>query len=95
LQGKSGVMPVIQRLSTSPYRWKISHTSLSRVANREKKMPGNFIAADGFGITPAARRYLAPLIRGEDYPPYDREGLPRYVRMKKVLVPKKLPPFEV
>jgi 6-phosphofructokinase 1 len=95
LQGKSGVMPVIQRLSDSPYRWKIGHTPLSRVANREKKMPANFIAADGFGITPAARRYLAPLIRGEDYPPYDREGLPRYVRMKKVLVPKKLPPFEV
>jgi 6-phosphofructokinase 1 len=95
LQGKSGVMPVIQRVSDSPYRWKVGHTSLSRVANREKKMPANFIAADGFGITPAARRYLAPLIRGEDYPPYDREGLPRYVRMKKVLVPKKLPPFEV
>jgi 6-phosphofructokinase 1 len=95
LQGKSGVMPVIQRLSNSPYRWKIGHTPLSRVANREKKMPANFIAADGFGITPAARRYLAPLIRGEDYPPYDREGLPRYVRMKKILVPKKLPPFAV
>jgi 6-phosphofructokinase 1 len=95
LQGKSGVMPVIQRVSSSPYRWKIGATQLSRVANREKKMPRNFIAADGFGITEAARRYLAPLIQGEDYPPYDREGLPRYVRMKKVLVPKKLPPFEV
>jgi 6-phosphofructokinase 1 len=95
LQGKGGVMPVIQRVSNSPYRWKIGETQLSRVANREKKMPRNFIAADGFGITPAARRYLAPLIQGEDYPPYDREGLPRYVRMKKVLVPKQLPPFEV
>ena len=95
LQGKGGVMPVIKRLSNRPYRWKIGHTQLSRVANREKKMPPSFIAADGFGITPAARRYLAPLIEGEDYPPYDREGLPRYVRMKKVLVPKKLPPFAV
>jgi 6-phosphofructokinase 1 len=95
LQGKGGVMPVIKRVSNNPYRWKIGHTQLSRVANREKKMPPNFIAADGFGITPAARRYLAPLIQGEDYPPYDREGLPRYVRMKKVLVPQKLPPFEV
>ena len=95
LQGKGGVMPVIKRVSNNPYRWKIGHTQLSRVANREKKMPPNFIAADGFGITPAARRYLAPLIHGEDYPPYDREGLPRYVRMKKVLVPQKLPPFKV
>jgi 6-phosphofructokinase 1 len=95
LAGKSGVMPVIKRVSNTPYRWKIAETQLSRVANREKKMPRNYIAADGFGITPAARRYLAPLIRGEDYPPYDRDGLPKYVRMKKVLAPQTLPPFEV
>jgi 6-phosphofructokinase len=95
VEGKSGVMPVIKRVSNRPYRWKIGETSLGRVANREKMMPKNYIAADGFGITPAARRYLAPLIRGEDYPPYDRDGLPKYVRMKKVLVPKKLPSFDV
>jgi 6-phosphofructokinase len=95
LQGKSGVMPVIKRVSNTPYRWEIGETSLGRVANREKMMPKNYIAADGFGITPAARRYLAPLIQGEDYPPYDRDGLPKYVRMKKVLLRKKLPAFEV
>lgn len=95
VQGKSGVMPVIKRVSNNPYRWKIGETSIGRVANREKMMPRNYIAADGFGITPAARRYLEPLIRGEDYPPYDRNGLPRYVRMKKVLLRKKLPDFDV
>jgi len=94
LEGKSGVMPVIRRMSNNPYRWKIAETSIGRVANREKMMPKNYISADGFGITPAARRYLEPLIRGEDYPPYGRDGLPKYVRMKKVLVPKKLPHFE-
>ena len=95
LQGKSGVMPIIKRLSSNPYRWKIGETTLGRVANREKMMPKNFISADGFGITAAARRYLAPLIQGEDYPPYAPDGLPKYVRMKKVLVRKKLPSFEV
>ena len=95
LAGKSGVMPVIKRVSNNPYRWKIGETQLSRVANREKKMPRSYIAEDGFGITPVARRYLAPLIQGEDYPPYDRDGLPKYVRMKKVLAPQKLPSFEV
>jgi 6-phosphofructokinase 1 len=95
LEGKSGVMPVIKRVSNSPYRWKVGETSLGRVANREKMMPKNYIASDGFGITAAARRYLAPLIRGEDYPPYDRDGLPKYVRMKKVLVRKKLPAFDI
>lgn len=42
-------------------------------------MPRAFITRDGFGITPAARAYLAPLIAGEDYPPY-RDGVPRYAR---------------
>ena len=95
LEGKSGVMPVIKRVSNNPYRWKIGEASLGRVANREKKMPKSYISADGFGITPAARRYLEPLIRGEDYPPYDRNGLPRYVRLRNVLVKKKLPAFEL
>jgi len=95
LEGKSGVMPVIKRISNNPYRWKISEASLGRVANREKKMPKSYITTDGFGITPAARRYLEPLIRGEDYPPYDRNGLPKYVRLHNVLVKKKLPAFKV
>jgi 6-phosphofructokinase 1 len=95
LEGKSGVMPIIKRVSNNPYRWKIDETQLGRVANREKMMPKSYIAADGFGITPAAHRYLAPLIQGEDYPPYDRDGLPRYIRLKKVLARKKLEPFEV
>ncbi|MBT8047755.1 MAG: 6-phosphofructokinase [Xanthomonadales bacterium] len=95
LAGKTGVMPVIKRVSESPYRWKIEEAQLSRMANREKMMPKRYIAADGMGITAAARRYLAPLIRGEDYPPYDRDGLPKYVKMKKVLAQKKLPEFDI
>ena len=95
LEGKSGVMPAIKRVSNNPYRWKIGEAPLGRVANREKMMPKSYISADGFGITPAARRYLAPLIRGEDYPPYDSDGLPRYVKMKKVLEKKVLDDFDV
>ena len=95
LEGKTGVMPVIKRTSNNPYRWEIGETALGRVANVEKKLPKSYITSDGMGITPAARRYLAPLIRGEDYPPYDRDGLPKYVRMRKVLAKKKLPDFEV
>lgn len=95
LEGKSGVMPVIKRVSNNPYRWKIGEAALGRVANREKMMPKSYITADGFGITPAARRYLEPLIRGEDYPPYDSTGLPKYVRLHNVLLKKKLPVFEV
>jgi 6-phosphofructokinase 1 len=93
LKGKTGVMPVIERTSDQPYRWKVGEASLGKVANREKMMPKRFITADGFGITPAARRYLEPLIRGEDYPPYDRHGLPKYVRLQNRLVVQKLPSF--
>jgi ATP-dependent phosphofructokinase / diphosphate-dependent phosphofructokinase len=81
VKGMNGVMPAIIRTSSKPYRWKIEPVPLSKVANVEKKVPREFITADGFGITSACRRYLAPLIAGEDYPPF-RNGLPDYVRIK-------------
>jgi 6-phosphofructokinase 1 len=93
LAGRNAVMPTIVRKSDSPYRWTIGEAPLSRVANRERKMPRRFISADGFGITPAARRYLAPLIQGEDYPRY-RNGVPEYVTLKNQLVKPKLAAFE-
>jgi ATP-dependent phosphofructokinase / diphosphate-dependent phosphofructokinase len=89
IAGKSAVMPAIRRLSDDPYRWDIVEVPLSEVANREKLLPGHFISADGFGITEAARRYLAPLIIGEAYPPF-KNGLPDYVKLRKEAVPKKL-----
>ncbi|HZX77923.1 6-phosphofructokinase [Lysobacter sp.] len=90
LKGMNAVMPVIVRTSDMPYRWKIEAAPLSKIANHEKKMPANFIRADGYGITPAARRYLEPLIRGEAPPPYGRDGIPKYVTLRNVLVAKKL-----
>jgi 6-phosphofructokinase len=95
LKGKNAVMPVIVRKSAKPYRWSIGEAPLTAVANQEKKLPRNFITADGFGITAACRTYLQPLIRGEDYPPY-RDGLPTYVTLKGVSVVKRLrTPFVV
>jgi 6-phosphofructokinase len=87
--GKNAVMPAIVRVSDAPYRWKIGVAPLIQVANVEKTMPRDFITADGFGITPKARKYLSPLIRGEAFPAF-RDGLPRYIRLKNVAVPKKL-----
>jgi 6-phosphofructokinase len=89
LKGKNAVMPVIIRKKSKPYRWSIGEAPLSAVANQEKKVPRDFITADGFGITNACRRYLQPLIGGESYPPY-RDGLPRYVTLKGMSVPKRL-----
>ena len=89
ISGKNAVMPAIRRLSDSPYRWDIIEAPLSEVANREKTLPPEFISADGFAVTAAARRYLAPLIAGEAYPPF-KDGLPDYVRLQNVATPKKL-----
>jgi ATP-dependent phosphofructokinase / diphosphate-dependent phosphofructokinase len=89
IAGRSGVMPAIRRLSDAPYRWDIIEAPLSAVANQEKLLPADFINPDGFGITEAARRYLAPLIVGETYPPF-RNGLPDYVKLQNVMVSKKL-----
>jgi len=85
LAGKTAVMPVIKRISDKPYRWRIDSAPLSRIANKEKMLPRRYITKDGFGITAAARRYLEPLIRGEDYPPYIN-GLPKYVSLKNAPV---------
>ena len=89
LAGKNAVMPTIVRGKGKTYSWRIGEARLADVANVEKKMPRKFITRDGFQITDEARNYFAPLIAGEDYPPY-RNGIPQYARLKKVLAPKKL-----
>lgn len=94
LAGKNSTMPTVVRLADSPYRWEIGVAELKDIANVERKLPPEFIRADGMGITPEARRYLAPLIEGEDYPPY-RNGLPDYVRLANRGVTRKLAPFAV
>ncbi|MBT9517144.1 MAG: 6-phosphofructokinase [Methyloversatilis discipulorum] len=92
IEGRNAVMPAIVRVSDTPYAWKIDVAQLQDVANREKMMPRHFISDDGFGITEACRKYLQPLIEGEDYPPYVN-GLPAYVSLKNESVPRTLPPF--
>jgi 6-phosphofructokinase 1 len=89
LAGENAVMPIVVRKSAKPYRWTVGKVPLAKVANREKLMPRNYISKDGFGITAACRAYVAPLIQGEDYPPY-RNGLPEYVALRGKRVAKRL-----
>ncbi|MCU7920977.1 MAG: 6-phosphofructokinase [Candidatus Thiodiazotropha sp. (ex Epidulcina cf. delphinae)] len=95
LEGKNSIMPTVVRESSSPYQWSIGEAPLSEVANVEKMMPKSFITEDGFGITQACKEYLYPLIKGEAYPPYNENGMPDYVTLKGVAVPKKLVAFEL
>jgi len=89
LKGRNSVMPIIVRKSDKPYRWSIGVAELKDVANKEKFMPRDFISADGFHITEKCRRYLAPLIAGEDWPPF-KNGMPEHAHLKNQAVPKKL-----
>ena len=89
LKGHNSVMPTIVRTSQRPYRWKVGMAPLSEVANVEKMLPRDYITPDGFHITAKGRRYLAPLIRGEDYPPF-KDGLPQYVVLRNKPVRRKL-----
>jgi len=94
MQGKNDVCPIIVRVPGNTYQWKIGETSLEKIANNEKNLPRHFITEDGFGITQACRDYLMPLIQGEDFPPFEN-GMPKYTKLKKQLVEKKLPAFEI
>jgi 6-phosphofructokinase 1 len=94
LEGRNSVMPAIERVSDTPYQYRIGIADLKDVANVEKKMPRNFISDDGYGITDACRQYLRPLIQGEDYPQYTN-GMPQYITLKNQLVPQKLKPFSL
>ncbi len=89
INGKNAVMPIIVRDNDNPYEWHVGEAKLADVANVEKAMPRDYISEDGFAITDKCRRYLAPLIQGEAYPPY-KDGVPQYVRLKNQLVQQKL-----
>lgn len=88
--GKNAVMPAIIRGKGKRYSWHIEEAPLDKVANVEKMMPRNYITKDGFGITEEGRAYLEPLIKGEDHPPYGKNGLPLTAKLKKVFVEKKI-----
>ena len=65
MKGLNGVMPVIKRKGSSPYKWEIVPAPLTKIANVEKKLPSGFISSDGFGMTNKAKKYFKPLIGGK------------------------------
>ena len=90
--GKTAVMPVIKRLSDTPYKWQIGTAPLKNIANIEKSVPRKFISKDGFSVTSAGRNYLNPLIQGEA-PTSFKHGMPEVALLKKSFVKKKLKKF--
>ena len=91
VDGKSGFMPKIVRLSDAPYKWTIDLHPLAEVANVEHFIPRDWISADGMMPNEKFVTYASPLIAGEVKVPM-LNGLPHYVVLGKSPVEKVLPP---
>ena len=77
MDGESGVMPVLKRLSNSPYKCEIEFSKLSEIANKERLVPREWITEKGNDVTDDMVQYLKPLIMGEINVEY-KDGLPVY-----------------
>ena len=86
LKGLNGVMPIIKRKSSTPYKWEVVPAPLTKIANVEKKLPPGFISKDGLGMTKRARSYFQPLIGGK----VEDIKTTYYQAGKMKMVPKKL-----
>ena len=86
LKGLNGVMPIIKRKSSTPYKWEVVPAPLTKIANVEKKLPPGFISKNGLGMTKRARNYFLPLIDGK----VEDIKTTYYQAGKMKMVPKKL-----
>ena len=76
--GKTAVMTAIERIFDKPYLYDTTLTPIADVANKERKVPREFISADGMGVTAAFERYARPLIEGEISSTY-QGGVPHHI----------------
>lgn len=87
VEGKTDYMVAFERAEGPDYKCNIKLINLTDVANTEKKIPREWINAEGNGLTEDFIRYALPLIQGESRPPMEN-GLPRFAKLKKVLATK-------
>ncbi len=79
-EGATGVIPAIRRLSDQPYLTKYVTVKIADVANRERKVPLDWIREDGMGVTDDFVRYARPLVSGEIVPLFVG-GVPHHIQM--------------
>ena len=79
-------MVAFERAAGPEYKCKVKLVELSEVANKEKKIPLEWIDENGTGLKQEFIDYALPLIQGESSPPMV-DGLPRFAKLKKVWQP--------
>ncbi|ACM60917.1 6-phosphofructokinase [Caldicellulosiruptor bescii] len=89
VEGACGYMVAIKRDSDNPYSSSTELVELNKVANAEKLVPLAWISHDGNYVKEDALNYIQPLIEGEVEVKYEK-GLPRYAKLRKIMVPKKV-----
>lgn len=89
VRGTTDKMVVLKRdESNGKYKCKIGVVSVQKAANAEKKIPQEWIINDGTMLSEEYVKYALPLIQGDSKAPLE-DGLPRFAKLKKVLVNKK------
>ena len=78
LEGMSGKMSSLQRVPGKEYKVEYTVTDIREVANREKKVPREWMNAAHNGVTQEMVDYLLPLVQGEIFCEYEN-GLPKYI----------------
>jgi len=83
VEGKTDLMVAFERAPGKEYKCNIKLVGLHEVANKEKKVPDEWILPDGQGVTQDYIDYALPLIQGTTTLPFE-DGLPRFAKLKKV-----------
>ena len=79
--GESGLMSSLTRVSDAPYTVEYSGVDIREVANKEKKIPVEWINEAGNGVKEELITYLTPLVQGEVSSIYE-DGMPSYIVLK-------------
>ena len=84
LDGVSGEVMVFHRVANHPYNVRIDHVDVSKVANRVKYFPNEWINENGNNVTDEAIEYYLPLIQGEQNIRI-KNGLPQHYILHSAL----------
>lgn len=84
LKGETGKMVSFVRHTgeDGSYSMTCGLEDVNEICNAEKKVPAEWITADGSDVTEEFVRYASPLIQGKVEVPLDQDGLPRFVYRK-------------
>lgn len=77
LDGETGVMAIMTRVSNVPYEVTFGSVPVSKVANKEKKVPMEWIHENGNDVKQELIDYMLPLIQGEVSVMYEN-GIPKH-----------------